>query len=235
VRFRAPSATSIYGNRGNELLSWLAPKGVSGRHCQRIPHILQNAQVHKPWRTAFFLPELYTDERGSLNSALRRLVTMEILGCLRITNSFRTIWSLDSYPKELSLDNPPRFLRGLIRFLLSGYLSGKPMMEEKQRYNCLTRWPCNPSMVGNDQRHSNLFWNCYWWKRIDAEWAFHVLFAQAVTLQIARYVEVSLMVRKRIYLYWRPRYWLQNLERYGCVLGETASVTPGQDEHHFRF
>ncbi|BAO55180.1 alpha-2-macroglobulin family protein [Nonlabens marinus] len=156
------NATSIYGDRGaNGVIIVSTKKGVSAADIVKEAMALQNVPVRKNLNeTAFFLPELYTDELGNLKFSFTspEALTQWKFRLFAHNKQAQTAQyeGLVQTQKELSLvPNPPRFLRetDTIRFSTKvANLSGKPLTGKAtlQLFDALTMQPIDQKL-GNDK------------------------------------------------------------------------------------
>lgn len=152
------NATAIYGSRAaNGVIIISTKEGVSTADIVNEAIALQNVQIRKNLdETAFFLPELYTDEKGNLKFSFTspEALTQWKFRLFAHNKQAQTAQfeGLVQTQKELSLvPNPPRFLRetDTIRFSTKiANLSGKPMSGKAtlQLFDALTMQPIDADL-----------------------------------------------------------------------------------------
>ncbi|PRP68033.1 alpha-2-macroglobulin family protein [Nonlabens agnitus] len=188
------AATSIYGSRGaNGVIIISTKKGVSTADIVNEYLALQNVQLRKNLdETAFFLPELYTDENGNLKFSFTspEALTQWKLRLFAHNKQGQTAQyeALVQTQKELSLvPNSPRFLRetDTIRFSTKvANLSGKPMTGKAtlQLFDALTMQPIDAEL-GNTQNIQSF--EAATGGNASLNWTFHVpKGTQAVTYRV---------------------------------------------------
>ncbi|SCY40384.1 TonB-dependent outer membrane receptor, SusC/RagA subfamily, signature region [Nonlabens sp. Hel1_33_55] len=188
------NATSIYGNRGaNGVIIISTKKGVSTADIVNEYLALQNVQVRKNLdETAFFLPELYTDEKGNLKFSFTspEALTQWKFRLFAHNKQAQTAQfeGMVQTQKELSLvPNPPRFLRetDTIRFSTKvANLSGKPMSGKAtlKLFDALTMQPIDQEL-GNAQNIQSF--EAATGGNASVNWTFHIpKGTQAVTYRV---------------------------------------------------
>ncbi|WP_194850259.1 alpha-2-macroglobulin family protein [Nonlabens antarcticus] len=191
---KASEATAIYGNRAaNGVVIVSTKAGVSTADIINEAIALQNVQVRKNLdETAFFLPELYTDEKGNLKFSFKspEALTQWKFRLFAHNKQAQTAQfeGLVQTQKELSLvPNPPRFLRetDTIRFSTKvANLSGKPMTGKAtlQLFDALTMQPIDVELGNNKNIQA---FEAATGGNTSVNWTFHIpIGTQAVTYRV---------------------------------------------------
>jgi TonB-dependent SusC/RagA subfamily outer membrane receptor len=244
------AATSIYGNRGaNGVIIISTKEGVSAADIVNEAIALQNVQVRKNLNeTAFFLPELYTDEQGNLKFSFTspEALTQWKFRLFGHNKQAQTAQyeALVQTQKELSLvPNPPRFLRetDTIRFSTKvANLSGKPMSGSArlQLFDALTMQPIDEKL-GNTKNTTRF--EVATGGNASVNWTFYVpVGTQAVTYRVLATAgdfsdgeENTLPVMTNRMLVTESRaLWVRSGETQTATMDKLANTTSSTRENH---